>query len=343
MRIDFSLVKGTIGPAVFAGALIASAAVGVRADDLPGKGITVTPTVQQGLTEEQFQADLVGMGLEQLGYTVQSPVTASMQAEFVAVANGDATYYAAFWDPLHLSFQEKLGGQAKLPMVGTLVKNSIQGYLIDKKTADQYHITTIDQFKDPKIAKLFDVDGSGKAGLYGCQSGWGCERVIEHHLDAYGLRNTVHHIQGDYVAIISDAIERIRAGKPTLYYTWTPLWLSGVLVPGKDVTWLTVSHTDLPDEQKDANTTVPGIGNLGFSVNTQHIVANPDFLAKNPAAKKLFEEMEIPIEDINAENLLVHKGENSDADIRRHATDWIKAHQSLWDSWMAGAKKAGAV
>ena len=339
MRIG--LLKDCISSALLAGALVASVATSTLADDLPGKGITVKPITQSGLTEELFQTYLVGMGLEQLGYKVEEPIVAQMQAAFVAVANGDATYYAAFWYPLHKAFQDKLGGQEKLPMVGTLVKNSIQGYLIDKKTADQYHITTINQLKDPKLAKLFDVDGSGKAGLYGCASGWGCERVIEYHLDAYGLRGTVHHIQGDYNAIISDAIERFRAGKSILYYTWTPLWLSGTLVPGKDVTWLTVEKTALPEEQKDANTTVAGIGNLGFSVNTQHIIVDPAFLAKNPAAKKLFEAMEIPIDDINAENLLIHKGEDKEADVRRHATDWIKAHQSLWDGWIAEAKKAG--
>jgi glycine betaine/proline transport system substrate-binding protein len=341
MRPRLNALRERFGFAALAVSLVLSATTGALADDLPGKGIMVKPIVQQGLTEELFQTDLVGMGLEQLGYKVEEPVVAAMQAAFVAVSNGDATYYAAFWDPLHKAFQEKLGGQDKLPMVGTLVTNSIQGYLIDKKTADQYHLKTIDQLKDPKIAALFDVDGSGKAGLYGCQSGWGCERVIEHHLDAYGLRGTVHHIQGDYVAIISDAIERIRAGKPTLYYTWTPLWLSGVLVPGKDVVWLNVPYTALPDEQKDAVTTVPGLGNLGFSVNTQHIVADPAFLEKNPAAKKLFELMTIPIEDINAENLQIHKGENTEADVRRHAADWIAAHQAEWNDWIAQAKKAG--
>ena len=339
MRIDF--LKNCISSALLAGVLLGSSSAGALADDLPGKGQTVKPIIQSGLTEELFQSYLVGMGLEQLGYTVEEPIVAQMQAAFVAVANGDATYYAAFWNPLHNSFQEKLGGQEKLPMVGTLVNNSIQGYLIDKKTADEYHITTINQLKDPEIAKLFDVDGSGKAGLYGCASGWGCERVIEHHLDAYGLRNTVNHIQGDYNAIMSDAIERLRSGKSILYYTWTPLWLSGTLVPGKDVTWLTVEKTDLPDEQKDAVTTVDGIGNLGFSVNTQHVIVDPAFLAKNPAAKKWFEQIQIPIDDINAENLMIHDGENKEADVRRHATDWIKAHQSLWDGWIAEAKKAG--
>jgi glycine betaine/proline transport system substrate-binding protein len=191
MRKDLNMVKRRLGVALLAVAMSASTTVGAIADDLPGKGVTVKPITQQGLTEELFQTYLVGMGLEELGYKVEEPVVAAMQAAFVAVANGDATYYAAFWDPLHKSFQEKLGGDEKLPLVGTLVTKSIQGYLIDKKTSDEHHIKTIDQLKDPNVAKLFDVDGGGKAGLYGCQTGWGCERIIEHHLDAYALRGTV--------------------------------------------------------------------------------------------------------------------------------------------------------
>ncbi|MFP1591885.1 hypothetical protein ACLB1M_20810 [Escherichia coli] len=37
---------------------------------------------------------------------------------------------------------------------GVFVNGAAQGYLIDKKTADQYKITNIAQLKDPKIAKL---------------------------------------------------------------------------------------------------------------------------------------------------------------------------------------------
>ena len=58
---------------------------------------------------------------------------------------------------------------------GYLVNGAAQGYLIDKKTADQYKITNIAQLKDPKIAKLFDTNGDGKADLTGCNPGWGCE------------------------------------------------------------------------------------------------------------------------------------------------------------------------
>lgn len=64
----------------------------------------------------------------------------------------------------------------------------MQGYQIDKETAETYQITNLGQLKDPQIAKLFDSDDDGKVNLTGCNPGWGGELVIEHHLDVYGLR-----------------------------------------------------------------------------------------------------------------------------------------------------------
>ena len=180
------------------------------AEALPGAGKSVTPTIQAGDPQTTFQTYLVDMGMQDLGYKVEEPVIAQMQAAMVAVANGDATYFAGYWDPLHNSFIPNLGAD-KVSIVGSIVANSIQGYLVDKKTADAHGIKTIEQFKDPNIAKLFATEGDGKATLYGCDPGWGCERVIEHQLDAYGLRNTVTHKQGSYSAIIGDAIERVKS------------------------------------------------------------------------------------------------------------------------------------
>ncbi|VEC81611.1 L-proline glycine betaine binding ABC transporter protein ProX (TC 3.A.1.12.1) [Raoultella ornithinolytica] len=101
---------------------------------------------------------------------------------------------------------------------GVFVNGAAQGYLIDKKTAEQYHIKSIDQLKDPKIAKLFDTNGDGKADLTGCTPGWGCEAVINHQIDAYGLSKTVVHNQGNYAAMMADTIARFKEGKPVIYY-----------------------------------------------------------------------------------------------------------------------------
>ena len=65
------------------------------------------------------------------------------------------------------------------------------------------------------------------------------------------------HNQGSYSAIIADTIARYRQGQPIFYYTWTPYWVSGVLVPGKDVVWLQVPFSALPGERQEVDTSLP--------------------------------------------------------------------------------------
>ena len=167
----------------------------VSAADLPGKGITVQP-LKSSIAEETFQTLLVMRALEKLGYDVKSIKEVEYAAGHVAIANGDATFLADHWDPLHVNFYINAGGDKKIFREGVYSSNALQGYLIDKPTADKYGINNMAQLKDPKIAKLFDADGDGKADLAGCNPGWGCEEVIEHQLDAFGLRDTVTHNQG---------------------------------------------------------------------------------------------------------------------------------------------------
>ncbi|NEP57636.1 MAG: glycine betaine/L-proline ABC transporter substrate-binding protein ProX [Symploca sp. SIO2G7] len=290
-------------------------------------------------SEGRFQQEIVNIALEKLGYELEvkqlEPTTLH-----VALGNGDLDFFSSHWEKLYQGFFDNSGGEEKLERVGAIVTNTLQGYQIDKKTAEQYKITNLQQLKEPKIAKLFDSDGDGKANLTGCNPGWGCELVIEHHLDAYGLRDTVGHNQGSYNALIADTITRYQQGEPVLYYTWTPFWLAAVLKPDEDVVWLEVPFTDLPKEQAkltEEDTSIDG-KNLGFAVDRIRTVATKKFLQANPAAKHLFELVEIPIEDINAQNQLFQDGEDRPEDIRRHAENWVQKNQELFDSWVKEAK-----
>ncbi len=320
-------------------ATLLTAGSALQAAEMPGKGVTVQP-IKSSIAEETFQTLLVVKALERLGYDVKPIMEIEYAAGHVALANGDATFMADHWDPLHSDFYKRAGGDEKLYREGIYSPGAMQGYLIDKKTADQYGITNLGQLKDPEIAKLFDANGDGTADLAGCTPGWGCEQVIEHQLDAFDLRKTVTHNQGSYSAIIADTITRYKKGDPIFYYTWTPYWVSGVLVPGKDVVWLNVPYSSLPGDRKDVDTTMPDGTNTGFEANTQRIVANRKFAEANPAAAKLFSIMEVSSNDISAENLLMRDGEDSEKDIDRHADDWIKAHQATFDGWVEEARKA---
>ncbi|MGE4250020.1 MAG: glycine betaine/L-proline ABC transporter substrate-binding protein ProX [Parvibaculaceae bacterium] len=292
-----------------------------------------------GLLEGLFQTQVVSIGLEKLGYTVEKVKHLDIPSMTLAVGQGDADFVTVHWEPLQNSYFDKAGGTDTMTKLGTLVSGANQGYLVDKKTAEKYGIKNVEQLKDPAIAKIFDTDRDGKADLAGCPPGWGCEKVIEHHMDAYGLRNTVTHNQGQFMTMAADVVSRFKAGEPVLYYTYTPLWVSQVLRPGIDVEWLEVPFTALPDDAKE-NTSLPDGRNIGFSVNNIRIIANNDFLKNAPAAKRWFELVTVPIEDVNAENLKINDGEKSDQDIRQHAENWIAANQAKFDNWLSEAKAA---
>jgi glycine betaine/proline transport system substrate-binding protein len=305
----------------------------------PGAGVTVQP-IQSSVAEESFQTLLVSKLLTRLGYEVSPAKEVDYNVGYATVASGEGTFLAFNWDPLHDTKYQKAGGDAKFYRQGDYVSGAAQGYLIDKKTADTYKINNIAQLKDPKLAKLFDANGDGVADLAGCNPGWGCEAVINHQLKAFGLEQTVHHNQGNYAAIIADTITRYKGGKPVLYYTWTPYWVSGELVPGKDVVWLEVPFSALPGDRAKVDTTLSNGKNYGFEMNSMHIVANKVWAEANPAAATLFAIMRLPINDISAQNMRMKVGENSPADIARHADGWLKGHEALVNQWLDAARAA---
>ncbi|NEP15846.1 MAG: glycine betaine/L-proline ABC transporter substrate-binding protein ProX [Leptolyngbya sp. SIO4C1] len=291
-----------------------------------------------GTLEELFQTEIVNIGLEELGYRPISGSELEYDVIHKAIAEDYLDYTAVHWNPLHSQFYENNGGNRRLERVGPLVENALQGYLIDRETAEQYDITNLNQLANPEIARLFDNDGDGRANLIGCPPGWGCRDVIEYHLDTYGLRKTVEHDDDNYFTQIEAAIAQQEQGQPILYYTWTPLWVSGVLTPNEAVTWLEVPYTALPEGQDGK--TISGGKNLGFSVNQIEILANDAFLEANPAAKRWFELVKIPIKDISLQNQRMHDGENTPQNVRRHAEKWVKDNRGTFDSWLAEAKKA---
>jgi len=321
-------------------ALGAAIALGLAATALgaakPGEGVTIRPVEGTNL-EEKFQHRILYRALEELGYDIAEPQEVEYQTIHLALGTGDADFTAVHWDPLHQAFFEESGGAAVMTRVGHYIKGALQGYLVDT-ASHQAGVTNLGQLTEDDIAARFDADGDGTADLAGCVPGWGCERVIEHHLTEYGLRDTVTHNQGAYNAVIADTIARHEAGEPILYYTWTPYWVSGVLVPGDNVQWLEVPYSSLPDG-READTEFEG-KNLGFAVNELRVVATNDFLAENPAAARLFEVAELDINDVSAQNKAMRDGEDSLDDIDRHVAEWIEVNRGTFDGWREAARAA---
>ncbi|WP_260961859.1 glycine betaine/L-proline ABC transporter substrate-binding protein ProX [Pseudomonas citri] len=325
-----------------AGVLLLSATsfCAVASADKPGEGVKVTP-IFPPIAEERFRGEIAMEGLRELGYKVQEPKETEYAVMMVALANGDADFTVHLWNTLHDPFYQKSGGDHDLVKAGTVMNNVLQGYLIDKKTADKYNIKYLTDLKKPEIAKLFDINGDGKADLTGCNPGWGCELTTEFHLKEYDLNKTVNNNRGSYFALMADTIARYKNGQPILYYTWIPQWISGVLVIDKDVVWLEVPYTALPDGKNNVDTLYNG-KNLGFAKDEIKSVLNKNFAEENPAALKFLSQFNIKPEDESAQNLKMQQGENKPADVTRHAKEWIAAHRQEFDKWLQASREAAS-
>jgi len=132
----------TLSAALAAGAILASAPL-VSAQETPGEGVEVKPAY--GVLGELFQTEIVNIGLEELGYEIDDPAQIEYATMHIAVGNGELDFSPAHWRELHTTFYEEGGGDETMARLGTLVDNVLQGYLIDKATAEAEGITTIDR------------------------------------------------------------------------------------------------------------------------------------------------------------------------------------------------------
>lgn len=295
-----------------------------------------------------FQTEIFIILLEKLGYTVAYPQTMDNLAFYLAAARGEVDLWVNGWFPSHNVFLKQDTVKGKVQPVGfEVIAGALQGYMVDKRTADALKIRSLGDLNKPDVAAVFDRNGNGKADLIGCNVGWGCERVVEHHLGAYDLRATVEHVQGDYSPLMDDTIARYKRGKPILFYTWTPNWTVGTLVPGRDVVWLQVPFPSLPIDQQDmeGRTIIAGVPGcaadpcaMGFPPNDIRVVANKQFLENYPDARRLLESVEIPLEDISRQNAKMLDGEDDYADIQRHAQQWIQGNRDKIDRWLEEAR-----
>jgi glycine betaine/proline transport system substrate-binding protein len=104
-----------------------------------------------------------------------------------------------------------------------------------------------------------------------------------------------------------------------------------------------------PLPEDEGNATVDGLEGcqndpceLGWVVNDIRVVANDDFLDANPSAAALFEAVEIPLDDILAQNAKMNAAASySDANIAEDAAAWIAENRDAVDGWLEGARSAG--
>ncbi len=292
-----------------------------------------------GYMQAEIYAQLIG----ELGYTVSDPAehTLNPNAFYPALDSGQYDLWVNGWFPTHdiyLTAETAAGLEydRTIEAVGYQVQSgALQGYMIDKATADAMGITSMSQLADSSVAAVFDQDGDGLADLIGCNEGWGCATIIDNHITEHGWGDNVEQVSGTYGDLMQGVQDRVAAGDPVLFYAWTPNWTYEVLVPGVDAVWLESAAL----EDDEGTTEVRGLagcaGNpcdLGWPVNSIRAVANSDFLDDNADIRRLLEEVQIPLADIAAQNAKANRNAKADA------AAWIADNRALVDIWLTNAR-----
>ena len=96
----------------------------------------------------------------------------------MAAAQGDLDLWVNGWFGTHDTYLAEDQRKSKTSWL-CYEKGWLQGYLIDKKTADRLNIKSVLDIK--KHAKQFDANNDGKADMVACPPGWGCEKQITKH------------------------------------------------------------------------------------------------------------------------------------------------------------------
>lgn len=336
-------------------ALVAFGSMALAAGSKPGEGTTIEPALPTWQSAKPVLA-IFNVMLEDMGYKLDKPKVLSNPIFYKSVTRDSGPdFWTGGWFPLHYT-QLPDNFKQHASIVGTIVENgAVQGFLVSKKAAKKYNITSLADFKRDKVRKAFDANGDGKADVMGCPPGWGCHVQTKFIIKAYDLGKYINLTEASYAAAFADLLARYRNGKPVAFYTWTPNFTIFKLVPGKDVVWINVPKPVQlsPTQEKGGfskkDLIVSGLKGavsdpirMGFVANDISVVANNDFLQANPAAQKLFQEVSIPLKDISHMTARILNGKDSHEEIQGMAKDWISDHQDEVKGWLKDARQAAA-
>ena len=144
-------------------AVLYLASTQVWAEDLPGTGKTIRFVQSESTGGNYVLTKIAIEATKRLGYASKLS-TVNTTLFFPAAAQGAMDLSMDVTLPMLQPSFDKVKDRTEVVGAGFITGAGYNGYMIDKKTADAYGITSLEQMKDPKIAGLFGKDGKANPG-----------------------------------------------------------------------------------------------------------------------------------------------------------------------------------
>lgn len=309
--------------------ILAGSGLAMAADHrLPGEGQTLT------FAYSNWSGDWLPIHVNKvliekhLGYEVEIADLA-VPAIWAMIAAGHVDAFPDAWFPNQDHLLEEYGDQ--LEIISWHYDDAIQGWGVPTWFAEAHGIETIQDLNDPEIAALLDRTGDGKGDLFGCELGWVCNEHNDLKLAAYGLDGLYQQVEASETLINYSIQAAMENNDPVLFYRWTPDWIFAVFpIPDEVVI--------LRDAEGTWNPDLADPGEFGWGDGSAGTLVHKDFKNDHPEAYALMSQVSTSLQDVNVSvHLQIVEGETSDADLERHAREWIEENRDTVDTWLEAA------
>ena len=249
---------------------------------------------------------------EKLGFKCEI-ADLSVAAYWAALAKGETTLLTISWLPNASDYKAKYADRVEF--MGVIYGPAPQSVFVPKWLQEETGIQKISDLKDPKYAKMFDIDNDGVGDYLGCDYQWACFRDNDESLVAYGLDKLYKQMGGNAEFLTATMVGQMKKRKPVLFYQFYP-------------------HNMFLDYQRGVDVVMLEDDLKFWPQCTIEKFANKEWIAKNPKAAALIRQVTMTADDVMWMMGQVREKGDDNATLTALAKEWIAKNQAAVDSWL---------
>lgn len=317
MKINKTLTSALVAASMGISGIAVAADVVIGVPNWPS--VAATASILKVVIEDNF-------GLEVELQNATNPVV------FEAMDSGSMHIHPEVWLPNQSNLNNTFVKQKKTVVQAPNGTPAFQGMCVTKATANRTGIKKITDLSDPDMAKNFDSDGDGRGEVWIGASGWASTNVEKVRAKSYGYDETMNLMEMDETLAMANVDAAVAKNSDHVFFCYTPnhvFALHELVIleePAYDASkWHVVQPTDDPNwlEVSDA----PVAWDLAYLHIHYAASLNNDY----PDVAAMLQKVKFTTNLVSDMTyaLVVDKKDAND-----YAMEWVKANESLVDSWM---------
>lgn len=252
---------------------------------------------------------------------------------FEAMDSGAMHVHPEVWMPNQQNLHDTFVKDNGTVMMNPNGVEAFQGMCVDKATADEHGITSIDDLTNPDIAAIFDSNGDGQGELWIGAPGWASTNVEKIRAKSYGYDQTMELTEIDETVAYANLDNAIKAGDPWAGFCYTPHYVFALHdmqileEPAYDAAkWNVTQPTDDPNwlEISDAG--------VAWDLAYLHVHYAKSLEDSHPDVANMLSNVKFDTDTVSAMTYaLVIDGKDPTA----FAEEWVAANEDAVLGWMA--------